>query len=79
MLVEHGRQQRAGSTQGRRPGVYDLHAPPPGSKNGARIQGLPRNLGDLLVSSESWNLEAEREAEQPGGAQKSEGVKRISV
>jgi hypothetical protein len=30
----------------------------PGSTNGARTGGLPRNLGDLAASTKLWNREA---------------------
>src|SRR5262249_36595948 len=69
-VYERGRQHRCAKTQG---AARDLSAPAPaGSESAACTQGLPRNLGDLVVSGASWERTREDHNERVRDNEKSE-------
>ncbi len=68
--VEGNREQV--KTQGGQPGVLTCMLLHRGLRPAHAHKGLPRNLGDLVVSGASRNGEAKREAERRRGPEKSE-------
>ncbi len=80
MLKSHGRQQRAGSTQGRRPGVSDLQAPHRGRRTAHVYKGylgtweicaLPVKTGTWKRSEKPSDQGARRSRSAAVGARKS--------
>ena len=80
MLNRHGRQQRAGSTQGRRPGVSNLHAPHRGRRTAHVYKGclgtweiceLPVKAGTWKRSEKPSDQGARRSRSAAVGARKS--------
>ena len=71
MKNAEGNRERA-ETQGGQPGVLACMLLHRGLRPAHAYEGLPRNLGGLVASSESWNGEAKREAKRRRGHEKSE-------